>query len=242
MSNESSQLVALFREPQQFERFVGLSDVLIDQGPQPGWLSRAYYATLVAGALSPADLQDPQQAQDFRTLAWSFVAVEPLLGEGSGLDEDGVIRQLRPAAGYVPQYSLVQVRATLDEYAAIVESDPPDLAAAVEARILGNPQLAPVARSITCLWYTATLLDLTPGGMGYPTKAALIPSYGEALVWKAIGGNPMGITGPYYGNWAYPSPQPILPPEPKLVSATGLASLQPVAPTPITRATSQRGK
>jgi hypothetical protein len=41
---------------------------------------------------------------------------------------------------------------------------------------------------------------------------APIETYSSALVWQAIGGNPMGIPGPYYGNWAYPSPTPIVRP------------------------------
>jgi hypothetical protein len=104
------------------------------------------------------------------------------------------------------------------------KDDPAELERAVRAQIVmatspdGSPQpISIVAKSIVALWYCAGLLDLTPpkdetSVSGFMRIAAPAEAYASALVWKAVGGNPMGVPGPYYGNWAYPAPTLIAPP------------------------------
>ncbi|WP_444997464.1 hypothetical protein [Aliikangiella sp. IMCC44359] len=69
--------------------------------------------------------------------------------------------------------------------------------------IAGDSTLAPIVNNIIILWYNGYLNNCYP-----PAKY-----YAEALVWKVIQANPPGITGPYYGHWAYPPEQQISKPE-----------------------------
>ena len=106
-------------------------------------------------------------------------------------------------------YTLADIDATLEAFALIEAENPEDLEEAVRKRIVasGGAQSV-VAKSIIALWYCAALIDLTPPqkkGQGYLTMAAPKETFGEALVWKTMGANPMGIPGPYYGNWSYPA-------------------------------------
>jgi len=63
--------------------------------------------------------------------------------------------------------------------------------------------LAPIANNILVVWYNGYLNTQYP-----PAKF-----YSEALIWKTISANPPGITGPYYGHWAYLPEQQIFKPE-----------------------------
>jgi hypothetical protein len=97
----------------------------------------------------------------------------------------------------------------------------------VRLRILENEdtRYGVVARSCASLWYAAALIDLkagegtdtTPGHIalgpsGFIVKSAPIQTYGAAIIWKAIGSIAPGLPGSYYGNWAFPPPQPAVPP------------------------------
>lgn len=83
-----------------------------------------------------------------------------------------------------------------------------------------EPGIANVTKSIAALWYCAGLIEFT-SGKGFMTRAAPKETYATALAWQAVGGNPMGMPGPYYGNWAYPSPTLIQPPEPEASADEG---------------------
>lgn len=112
-----------------------------------------------------------------------------------------------------PAYSAADIVQTLETFAGIAASEPPDLAAAVvEGMLAPGGQVAVVTRSITCLWYCAALLDLSEGSQGFIVLAAPKETYPLAQVWQSFGGNPMGIPGPYYGNWSYPGTVPIVEP------------------------------
>jgi len=63
--------------------------------------------------------------------------------------------------------------------------------------------LAPIANNILVLWYNGYLNNQYP-----PAKY-----YSEALIWKTIRANPPGITGPFYGHWAYLPEEQIFKPE-----------------------------
>jgi hypothetical protein len=113
-----------------------------------------------------------------------------------------------------PQYSYADIEATLDAFERIAASNPPDLEEVVREGIVAAPgQTSVVAKTIISLWYCAAIIDLTPGAPGFISWTAPKQTYGQALIWKTFGGNPMGIPGPYYGNWAYPSTVPVAPPE-----------------------------
>lgn len=63
--------------------------------------------------------------------------------------------------------------------------------------------LVALVRNILIVWYNGYLGADVPGVQGYAA----------ALVWPAIGANPPGLPGPYYGHWAYPPERPIATPE-----------------------------
>lgn len=116
---------------------------------------------------------------------------------------------------FTPQYTLADIRDTLARFDEIVASQPGDLEAAVQQQMVApEGPISTVTKSILALWYCAGLIDLTPPpqGMGFLTMTAPKATYAEALVWKTMGANPMGVPGPYYGNWAYPATVPLRKP------------------------------
>lgn len=116
-----------------------------------------------------------------------------------------------------PAYTAVDIAQVLTRFVAIEQASDGDaqaLALQVQQQLLlaTEPGIADVTRSIAALWYCAGLLEFK-SGLGYMVAAAPIETYSSALAWQAVGGNPMGIPGPYYGNWAYPAPVLIVPPD-----------------------------
>ncbi len=70
---------------------------------------------------------------------------------------------------------------------------------AVQARILDDPALNPVAAQIIALWYTGAL----PEGSGL-WRYESADQYFSGLVWSIIGAHPPGLSGGYFGHWRYP--------------------------------------
>lgn len=111
---------------------------------------------------------------------------------------------------FMPRYSCADICDALGELTRIARDTPPQaLERAIRDTmlILGDGRSV-VLKSIVALWYCAALIDLTPpeqGGLGYPTLTADKATYAEALVWKTLGANPMGVPGAYFGNWSYPA-------------------------------------
>lgn len=64
------------------------------------------------------------------------------------------------------------------------------------AVLYGDIVLGGVLKNLLTVWYN--------GALGTRTVAA--EHYQDALVWRAIGGHPLGVPGPYYGSWAWPPP------------------------------------
>ncbi|MCX4240387.1 hypothetical protein [Paraliomyxa miuraensis] len=141
-------------------------------------------------------LVDRDELEDWIGQAYLFTLVR-----GSA-DREGKAR---------PAYSIADILITLETSAEILDRNPPDPTAAIKEQMLEpGGQVAVVTRSIATLWYCAALLDLT-SPQGFITVTAPKQTYPTALVWQAFGGNPMGIPGPYYGNWSYPGTVPIRP-------------------------------
>lgn len=69
-----------------------------------------------------------------------------------------------------------------------------DLERALATVYGGDIELSPVLQNLIIVWYN--------GAIGTATAPARY--YGDALVWKVIGGHPLGMPGPYFGGWAYP--------------------------------------
>jgi hypothetical protein len=77
-----------------------------------------------------------------------------------------------------------------------------DLETRFNATLTADVSLSILARNIIIVWYNGYLGNNMPPAEIYPC----------ALVWQVIRANPPGIPGPYYGEWAYPPSNPILPP------------------------------
>lgn len=197
------------------ERFDALSAALLE-APVAPWLSRAYYATLVCGALSATDLPSEEAARPYQELVLAFLSVMGLPGRDP-VALDVASRHLAPKDNlspyghnspfpYTPPYSLADVQAMLS---VTIPEDEAGRAAALKALLTAGDGPSKAAQSLMALWYCAAILDLS-GAMGYFIKTAPIQTWPAGRVWPAIGGNPMGVPGPYYGNWAYPPPSPVL--------------------------------
>lgn len=78
-----------------------------------------------------------------------------------------------------------------------------DVQQLVRERVLDDPVYWPLARQILLLWYTSALRTIDAAG-----KAVWVPGteeeYFGALIWPAIRAHPPGLSGGYFGHWAYP--------------------------------------
>ena len=99
-------------------------------------------------------------------------------------------------------YTRDELVGLLDCFSALPQAT--DLRQEVQRRIVDG-RLAPAARAVVYVWYTASL----PAQSGYPLHMAPADTYATGLIWEAISAHPMGITGPYFGHWGYPPPRPI---------------------------------
>jgi len=77
--------------------------------------------------------------------------------------------------------------------------------------ILSDPQLGPVARNITKMWFVGIWYELPRfwseaygAREGNVTFAVSASAYTEGLLWPAIGANPPGAKAPGFGSWAQP--------------------------------------
>ena len=81
----------------------------------------------------------------------------------------------------------------------------------LEALVLDDPDLGPVARNVIVLWYLGQWNAL-PGEWRNRHGASPLDcprvisadAYAAGLVWRAIGAHPMGAGPPGYGSWAEP--------------------------------------
>jgi hypothetical protein len=116
-----------------------------------------------------------------------------------------------------PAYTALDIERVLRRYAELQSAfarDPVSLVQHVQNELLraADAGTANVTRSVAALWYCAGIVEFD-SGMGFMSVAAPIETYSSALVWQTVGANPMGIPGPYYGNWAYPAPVQIIRPD-----------------------------
>ena len=226
--------LSTFRELLQaawLERFVQLSCLLLEDDTLKPWLARAYFCTLLTGALAPADLPDDAAATPYQDAVRDFLQEvglpsPPARGLAHARDAvDEAARHLAPVGNvspfghnapfpYTAPYALADVGTVLEQVPDLLTLNSAARATALGSLLIKGLDTSPVAptmavaRSILALWHTSAILGLGPG-LGYPIKTAPIECYPASRVWAAIGGNPMGVPGPYYGNWAYPALVPV---------------------------------
>lgn len=103
------------------------------------------------------------------------------------------------------------VRALLEAYIRLPDTDTGQREAAMRATILSDELLGPIARNIIKMWYVGTWYELPTawreafGAHDRDSTFVVSPvAYTESLLWPAVDANPPGAKGPGYGTWAYP--------------------------------------
>lgn len=97
---------------------------------------------------------------------------------------------------------------------------------AIEKKILPDPKLGPVAKTIVQMWYMGQWSQLPPD---WREKYGTNPSdfnhvisaaaYTEGLIWKAAGVHPQGAKPPGFGTWSAPPVQIAAPETVKAMAA-----------------------
>jgi hypothetical protein len=206
----------LLDEPRWLADYQAMSLALVGRPELDEWLGRGYFATLVAGALGPHDVEGGGYARAAAPLS-RMLAAERLYTDASGVPLERTVAQLLPSSSYAPPYAPIDVKQMLERFTRLA----PDAAAAqIRATLLTDPAtgaaaaggIAIAVRQATALWHASALIDLT-SSYGWIIKRAPIQTYDSAMVFASIGAPATGIPGPYYGNWSYPPPEVVIAPE-----------------------------
>jgi hypothetical protein len=98
-------------------------------------------------------------------------------------------------ACFLPDATFIKL---LERYREIVNQNPADLISEIEEKLLTAPDFRMLIKKIIMLWYLGSS-DVVTGDL----KGDKHYFHYEALVWKVIHAHPPGLTGGYYGYWAY---------------------------------------
>ena len=118
-----------------------------------------------------------------------------LLGEPS-LDADRAEGLLQRFVQFLPAAD----RENLDRLTVLADGLPPDAderEQAIRSHIMADGDLRKLAKIIIGLWYTGDL----PGATASPPTE---DQYFTALMWPIARAHPPGLSGGYFGHWAYP--------------------------------------
>jgi hypothetical protein len=138
----------------------------------------------------------PPSADDVAT----FIRLSEVLLDANELSVAAAVEYYAIVARAAPtrygSTGLPAMTALLDTFRRIEADGGDDLEARTVAVLYADGTLATMARNLLITWYN--------GGLGLDTAPASV--YADALVWPAIGAEPPGLPGRYYGGWAYPPP------------------------------------
>jgi hypothetical protein len=84
------------------------------------------------------------------------------------------------------------------EYDAIITAGG-DVARAITDRILGHDDLRALSLVIIMLWYFGEIHE-----PGRPAVGGHPEHYFRGLFWEVVQAHPQGLSGGYFGHWAYP--------------------------------------
>ncbi|HZY36025.1 MAG TPA: hypothetical protein VFE53_05220 [Mucilaginibacter sp.] len=91
---------------------------------------------------------------------------------------------------------------------------PPQLQAAVQAKIIENANISRLAQNIIYLWYFGIWYDLTknPNSFATPNIDHVVSplAYTNGLVWGEMGAHPMGFSVGEFGYWANVPTLPVI--------------------------------
>ncbi len=96
---------------------------------------------------------------------------------------------------FLPDTNFIKL---LEQYKEIVEQNRGDIISEIEEKLLISPDFRLLIKKIIMLWYLG-YSDAITGDL----KGEKHYFHYEALVWKVIHAHPPGLTGGYYGYWAY---------------------------------------
>jgi hypothetical protein len=130
----------------------------------------------------------------------TFVRLSEVLLDARGLSQDAareyyaIVRRAAPTS--YGSTGVAPMTALLDTFCRVEADGPDDLEARTVAVLYADGVLATMAKNLLITWYN--------GGLGLDVAPATV--YADALVWPAIGAEPPGLPGRYYGSWAFPPP------------------------------------
>ena len=93
------------------------------------------------------------------------------------------------------------LKALLDKFEKINQAKPPDIIAEIKSKLLSDTSLRGLVLSIIKLWYLGVIKSLADSNQ--PLKGDGFYFHHEALIWKVSHAHPAGLSGGYYGYWAY---------------------------------------
>ncbi len=99
----------------------------------------------------------------------------------------------------------------LATYQAIALLPPAEQPAQVQAQVLTDPQIGPLARNIIRMWYLSIWYDgYQSGGVSGFSPGTVVSSnaYTKGLAWDVMQAHPMGYSEMHYGYWADPPEAP----------------------------------
>ena len=128
----------------------------------------------------------------------------PLARVAPALDPIGLPAQflawVTDKAGAAPVQQLLAVYDGIDQSTGgdLAKQGPP-----VQAQILADATLGPLARRIMRLWYLGTWYDAEPPVGQFPSgQVVSMNAYTGGLAWDAVQAHPMGYSEMHYGYWS----------------------------------------
>jgi hypothetical protein len=85
----------------------------------------------------------------------------------------------------------------MEKYRDIVDQHPADIGEEIKKQLVTEPAAADVLKKIIKLWYLGRYDKITE------LRAGEHYFHYEALIWKLLHSHPAGMSGGYFGYWAY---------------------------------------
>ena len=96
---------------------------------------------------------------------------------------------------------------TLSTFGIIASQFPPaEQSAQVQAQILSDPEMGPIARRMIRLWYLSTWYTTEPPDLTKGGDVVSMNAYTMGLAWDAAQAHPMGYSELHFGYWAVAPP------------------------------------
>jgi hypothetical protein len=164
-------------------------------------------AATAASAVGTAELPSPAAADDAADLAL-FVKLSSAL---TGIDEGKLAPPVDPIQVKNEYFQQAKTDDAFNALMKIVRADPSNPAAAAE-KIMNDPKVKYLGRSIILMWYLGAWYEPTklakfdsPAPPSFPVTADKVVSpkaYTQAWTWRVAQAHPMGYSELRFGYWA----------------------------------------